>query len=912
MAKKDLTAENTQPESQENVEKSIENSEGQQSDLQESAEDNPASQAPVSEEPLTESTIDEVSPLEEPIDEVAVVEEPKVEETAADEPIAEVAEVEEPKVEETAADEPIAEVAVAEEPKVEETAAEEPIAEIAAVEEPKVEETAAEEPIAEVAAVEEPKVEETAAEEPIAEVAVAEEPKVEGTAADEPIVEVAVAEEPKVEETAAEEPFAEVAVAEEPKVEGTAADKPIAEVAVAEEPKVEETAAEEPIAEVAVAEEPKVEETAVEEPIAEEVVVKEPEVEAPAKEEPKEEKLKPAVTKKKHPVAHVDNAVLQQINELDEQHTESDTAEEDDVVTEVHEEVVEKYDTYDREKLVEILEETVKEENILKIKTKVALIKVAFLRLSKEHRQTMLDNHLKEGGTREKYTATPDPLVEKFNQVFETYKRNKVKFNEQQEVVKLRNLDAKKAILEELKALINSEETLKKTYDQFKDLQVKWKEVGLVPSTEINNLWQNYHFLVEKFFDKVKISKELRDLDLKKNLERKIELCEKAEELILEQSAVRSFQQLQKYHEQWKEIGPVPQDKRDEIWERFKTTTDTINERRREHYNVLAKDQDSNLLAKTALCEKAEQMASLEIDTLKDWQERTREINELLTVWKTIGPAPKKNNDEIWERFKSYLNAFFASKKEFFSKIKQEQLNNFNIKLDIVKQAEALKDSTDWRKTTQELINLQKEWKNIGPVPRKHSDKIWKRFRSACDEFFHNKAKFFSTVVESEKENLEKKLDLIRRIEEWDAGKDKSANLEALKGFQREFTEIGHVPIKDKNKVHDAFRQAINKHLDGLKISSSDIRPNSEYRPRHESSSDNSGDRYQRRGGNEWGGLSNKISKLREEILLWENNIGFLAHSKKADLLKQEFEKKIDDAKAELAQLEAKLKSMQE
>jgi hypothetical protein len=704
---------------------------------------------------------------------------------------------------------------------------------------------------------------------------------------DEPMTEELV-QEPVIEALpAAEDPVAEVLIEEEP-----AAEDPVAEVLIEEEPVVEVVVEEEPVAE---------------EPVAEVVVEEEPVKEVIAAEEPET-----------HPEIHADAALLQEIAEMDV-HAEPEIEEEDELAIEEQEEIVEKYDTYDREKLVEILEETVKEENILKIKTRVALIKVAFLRLSKEYRQQALENHLKEGGTRENYTPVTDPLVEKFNLVFETYKKNKIKFNEHQEVVKLRNLDAKKAILEELKELINSEETLKKTYDQFKDLQVKWKEIGLVPSSEINNLWQNYHFLVEKFFDKVKISKELRDLDLKKNLERKMELCEKAEELLIEPSVIKSFQQLQKYHEEWKEIGPVPQDKRDEIWERFKTATDKINERRREHYNTLTKDQDENLAGKTALCEKAEQLASMEIDNLKDWQEKTREVNELLKVWKTIGPAPKKENDEVWEKFKTFLNAFFNNKKEFFSKIKQEQLNNFNLKLDIVKQAEALKDSNDWRKTTQELINLQKEWKNIGPVPRKHSDKIWKRFRAACDEFFNNKTKFFSTVVESEKENLDKKLDLIHRIEEWVAGKDKSANLETLKGFQREFTEIGHVPIKDKNRVHDAFRLAINKHLDGLKISSYEMRPASEYQSRRESSYDDGGDRrYERRGsgggggGGEWGALSNKVSKLREEILLWENNIGFLAHSKKADLLRQEFEKKIQDAKDELAQLEAKLRTMQE
>ncbi len=610
-------------------------------------------------------------------------------------------------------------------------------------------------------------------------------------------------------------------------------------------------------------------------------------------------------------VEHEDAMLMHEITEIETTHHIED---EEDETVEEPEEITEKYDTYDRDKLVEVLEETVREENVQRIKTRVAMIKVAFLKLSKDFRQQKLDEHIQAGGTRENYTPEPDVLMDRFNEVFEVYKRNKAKYNEHQEVIKLRNLEAKQQILEELKELINSDETLKKTYDQFKELQVKWKEIGLVPSTEINNLWQNYHFLVEKFFDKVKINRELRDLDLKKNLEKKIELCEKAEELLIEPSVVKSFQQLQKYHEEWKEIGPVPQDKRDDIWERFKTATDKINERRRDHYNILSKDLESNLVAKTSLVEKAEQIATLEIDSLKDWQEKTREVNDLLKEWKAVGPAPRKDNDEIWERFKTYLNQFFANKKEYFSRLKQEQINNFNLKLDIVKQAEALKDSTDWKKTTQELINLQKEWKNIGPVPKKHSDKIWKRFRAACDEFFSNKSKFFSTVVESEKENLDKKLDLIRRIEEWTATSNKAANLEAMKGFQREFMEIGHVPIKDKNRVHDAFRSAINKHLDQLNISSHEMRMGgNEYRSRPDSGFDNSGggDRFARRAP-EGGTLGAKIAKLREEILLWENNIGFFAHSKKADLLRQEFEKKIQDAKEELAQLETKLRGMQE
>jgi hypothetical protein len=583
--------------------------------------------------------------------------------------------------------------------------------------------------------------------------------------------------------------------------------------------------------------------------------------------------------------------------------------EEEEEEEHAEEELVEKFDTYSREKLVELLEKAVEEVDVQKIKTRVALIKVAFLKLTKDNEHKRYDEFIREGGAKEGYTASPDTLLERFNNAFDIYKKNKIKYNEEQEVLKLRNLDAKKQILEELKELVSSEESLKKTYDKFKELQVKWKEIGLVPATEINNLWQNYHFLVEKFFDKVKISKELRDLDLKKNFEKKIELCEKAEELLIETSIIKSFKQLQKYHEEWKEIGPVPADKREEIWERFKTATDKINDRRREHYSQLTEQQESNLLAKTALCDKAEQLVAEEISSLKDWQDKTAQINELFRVWKSIGPATKKENDAIWERFKTYLNTFFSNKKEFYGKLKEEQINNYNIKLDICQQAEALKDSTDWRNTTQDLINLQKEWKNIGPVPRKHSDKIWKRFRSACDEFFNRKSEFFTSVEANEKENLDKKLDLIRKVEEYKFGKDKNENLEILKGFQREWTEIGHVPIKEKNKIHNSFREAVNKQLDKLNISSVEMRK-IDYQNRLEAMVDDpNSNRLIRK---EMGFLSGKISKLREDISLWENNIGFLAHSKTADILRKEFEKKIDQAKEELALSEAKLKYIQQ
>lgn len=583
---------------------------------------------------------------------------------------------------------------------------------------------------------------------------------------------------------------------------------------------------------------------------------------------------------------------------------ETDTAGGDDTEGD-DEEDEESFEEYNGDELVSRLEELVQIEDIASIKTKVALIKVAFMKILKEEQQAALDAFLEEGGREEDYKPQELPLETRFNKAFEQYRHNKVKYNEQQEKLKQQNLERKKEILEKLKSLISSEESLKKTYDDFRALQTEWKAIGMVPSGEVSNLWQSYHFLVEKFFDKVKINKELRDLDMKKNLELKVELCEKTEELLLETSIIKSFKQLQKYHEEWKEIGPVPQEQNDEIWERFKAATDKINERRREHYGQLQEEQEKNLLAKTGLCEQAEALIAKLPDNMKGWQEKTRKMNELFELWRSIGRAPKKDNAAIWDRFKGSMNAFFASKKEFLGKIKQEQLNNYNLKVDLCAEAESLKDSTDWKKTTQELISLQKEWKKIGPVPRKHSDKIWKRFRAACDEFFNNKSAHFSNVHENEHKNLEKKKEIIEKVKSHKFTDDKAKNLDILKEFQREWMDIGFVPIKAKDAVQKEFREAVDARLNELKISSTEL-SNASYATRMEAMKDKpDADRVYRK---EINFLSGKISKLKDEIILWENNLGFFANSKKADVLKQEFEQKIDRARQDVATMEAKVK----
>ena len=586
-----------------------------------------------------------------------------------------------------------------------------------------------------------------------------------------------------------------------------------------------------------------------------------------------------------------------------EQKEENDDEDEDE------EESEEIYQNLSRAELVDLMEATVQEPDVQAIKVKVALIKVAYLQKEKEEEQTRYDKFLKEGGVPEDYSHKPDQLSDRFQMAFNVYREKKHQYNEELEKEKFTNLEAKKKILEELKALISSEETLKKTYDDFKTLQDQWKQIGMVPKNEVNQLWQNYHFLVEKFFDKVKINKELKDLDLKKNMERKIELCEKTEELLLETSIIKSFKQLQQYHEEWKEIGPVPQDKRDEIWERFKIASDQINDRRREYYNKKQTELESNYLAKTALCEKAEKLISTTPETLRQWQNRTSDINELLRVWKTIGLAPKKVNNEIWVRFKTCLDSHFTSYKEFLSRMKDFQLNNYNLKLDLCAQAEAIKNSTDWRNTTQELIQLQREWKSIGPVPRKHSDKIWKRFRTACDEFFQRKSEYFSNLADVEQANMQKKEELIKKLEKFEFSDNRSQNLETLKNFQREWLKIGHVPIREKDRLQNAFRSVLNKHFGKLKIDASEVNA-LHYKNRLENIKDKpDAGRVLNRERN---ALQIGINKLQEDILLWENNIGFLAESKNANIVKVEFQKKIDSAKQELALMEAKLRYIKE
>ena len=605
-----------------------------------------------------------------------------------------------------------------------------------------------------------------------------------------------------------------------------------------------------------------------------------------------------------NPIEETETEVVEEINAL----ADLEIGVEDD---DENEETETEYDfsTLNKLQLIEILEETVQDTDVVKIKDKVVSIKSNFLRICKEERDQEMEQFILDGGDKDSYEHVEDPLEIRFRAAFNIFRDNKNKFNESLEEQKVANLQQKNAILEELKQLISSEETLKKTYDEFRALQDRWKEIGQVPATEITNLWNNYHFLIEKFYDKVKINRELRDLDLKKNLEAKIELCEKTEELLLEKSVTKAFKLLQKYHDEWKEIGPVPQEKKDEIWERFKNTTDKINQIRREHYSKIQDEQQANLDAKVAICEKIEELLNDSINSIGAWQKKSNEVNELFKVWKSIGPAQKKQNDEIWNRFKGSMDSFFSNKKEFFSRLKEQQIDNYNRKIQLCVEAEALAESKEWKKATDQIKKLQEEWKKIGPVPKRHSDKIWKRFRSACDTFFTSKSEHFSGVKGVEEENLRLKQELLERIKAYEIKKGRSENMEAIKGFQREWMAIGYVPMKYKDSTQNEYRKLIDGLFDKMKATENEI-STAEYRNMVEGMKDDPESREKVR--RERNILTNKITKLREEIIVLENNIGFFSNSKQSELMRAEYEKKINRAKNEVKVLETKLRILNE
>ncbi len=567
------------------------------------------------------------------------------------------------------------------------------------------------------------------------------------------------------------------------------------------------------------------------------------------------------------------------------------------------------YTKLSKEDLVEVLKDLLNNKPAGEIRSDIENIKSNYYKKQRAELEEIKKKFLNEGGQVEDFKVEENPVETELKELLNKYRELRNEYNKKLEEDKLVNLQEKYKIIDAIKDLVNSQESLNKTFHDFRELQNRWHEAGPIPQKNLKDLWESYHYQVEAFYDYIKINKELRDLDLKKNLEEKIKLCESAEELLLEPSVVEAFRRLQKLHDRWREVGPVPIDKRSEIWERFKETTSKINRKHQEYFVNLKQEQKKNYEEKLLLCEKAEEINNSELGNHKDWEEKSKKLIKLQKVWKSIGFAPKKYNTQVYERFRKACDEFFDKKRQYYSQNREEQQNNLQLKMELCIQAEALKDSTDWKKTTDDLIALQKKWKEIGPIPIKQSEKIWKRFRAACDVFFNNKSQYYSQIDTRYEENLELKNNLIKEIEEFEPTSAVEKNLESLKEFQRRWSEIGYVPLKDKNEIQDRYRQAINLKFDQLKLDENK-KSLLKYRNRIENLAEkpNSSNRIRL----EREKCFNKLKQLENDISLWENNIGFFTESENAESMITDVNKKIENARNKIEQLKGKIHILDE
>lgn len=557
-----------------------------------------------------------------------------------------------------------------------------------------------------------------------------------------------------------------------------------------------------------------------------------------------------------------------------------------------------------KEELISLLGDLLQNRSIETIVNDVENIKINYYKKHKAEIEKKRKAFVEQGGALEDFVVEDDPYEHEIKELLKKYKDLKAEYNKVQDGHKHESLEEKYKIIEEIKELITKKESINRTFQEFKELQKRWRALGPVPQQNAKDLWETYHHHVEAFYDYIRINQELRDLDLKKNLESKINLCEKAEELLLETNVIEAFRTLQDLHEQWREIGPVPAEMRVEIWDRFKETTSKINKKHQDHFVDLKNEQKTNLDAKTALCEKAEELCNLEIQSNKDWTSRSNELIELQKVWKTIGFAPKKDNAKIYKRFRDACDAFFNRKRDFYGVFKEEQNNNLQLKTDLCVQAEALSESAEWKKTTEELISLQQRWKEIGPVHHKQSEKVWKRFRTACDTFFERKAKHFSEVDTSFESNLQKKNELIQQIEAFQITDNAEDCLTKLKEFQRQWTEIGFVPLKFKDEIHEKYREIINKKFDGLRIDENH-RSMLKFRTKLEDYLDKPNGMQRVRQEREKCII--RLKQLESDIVLWENNIGFFAKSRNAESMIRDVETKIEATRKSIEMLNRKI-----
>ena len=553
-----------------------------------------------------------------------------------------------------------------------------------------------------------------------------------------------------------------------------------------------------------------------------------------------------------------------------------------------------------KEELVALFARMLEEQPVQSIRRDVEALKIAFYRIRRAEVEAARRRFVEEGGAEEDFAPSVDGAEIQLKEQFKEYRRRRDAFIANLEAEKEANLKVKQAIIEELKELVNSDETLNHTFNKFRELQQRWKDTGIVPQQHVKDLWETYNLHVENFYSFIKINKELRDLDLKKNYEQKVALCEQAEALVLEPSVVEAFHKLQKLHDEWRETGPVANEYKETLWERFKAASSRINKQHQEHFETLKGEQVKNLELKTGLCVATEELSSQPLTTRKEWNRASDRLLEIQKTWKTIGFAPKKDNNRIYERFRTACDRFFEAKRQFYAGMKTEMEHNLQLKIEICEAAESLMNSEEWKKATDELIALQARWKEIGAVSRRHSDAIWKRFRAACDKFFERKASHFASVDGEHEENLRQKLAL---LDEMAAADVKAGGYDVIREFQRRWGEIGFVPIKQKDAVQKKYKAAVDALFNTLRGSERDRSMN---RFREKVSTLKSAGSNRLRSERER--LYNKVRQLEQEIGLLENNIGFFAKSKNAEALVADVKAKIDRAREEMAAAIEKVK----
>ena len=541
------------------------------------------------------------------------------------------------------------------------------------------------------------------------------------------------------------------------------------------------------------------------------------------------------------------------------------------------------------------------------VKDEIDLLKTVFYKLHIAEREARLKEYIDGGGNPETYQVVPDQDEETFKAQMAVIREKRAQIMQQQEAEKQANLEKKLEIIEKIKAMATSPDEAGKSYNEFKELQQQWKDIKNVPADKANELWRNYQLYVEQFYDLLKLNSEAREYDFKKNLEMKTKLCEAAEKLADEEDVISAFHQLQELHQQYREIGPVAKELREEVWARFKAASTVINKRHQQHFEDLRSKEEENLARKTALCEKVEELGKVENKGAADWEKRSKEIIDIQNEWKTIGFAPQKMNVKIFERFRAACDDFFGRKAEYFKALKVTFSENIEKKKALVEKAQALADSTDWKATSDKLIALQKEWKTVGMVPKKLGDQLWQEFLGACNKFFEARNAAGAGQRNEEHANLEKKKGIIEQLKAL-AENAAEATKEKVQALTEEYNKVGHVPYKEKDKLYEAYHEVLDRIYKELNISTKRRRLND-----FKANIKNVAKRGEEALDNERGRLARRFEQLKQEIQTYENNLGFLnASSKKGNSLIDEMNRKVQHLRDDLELVRQKIKAIDE